>query len=167
MDLKNASSMSSLFLLIGVFVSLIIGFILMSPIFVQLNTAYTSTYVNGSTAVFHNNQPFISLIGLAYILAVVFIPLALLGLMAYKSGSKLFNLNETISRVVMILILIFVSVIVYLVLLPIVSNAYTSVSAYSWASSYLSLIQLSPLLFILGVFGIAIAESLKLFNVIA
>lgn len=148
--------------LIGVFVVLIVGFELMTPIFGQLNTAYTSTYVNSSTATFHNNQPFISLIGLGYLLAVVFIPLALLGLIALKVNKKgVFDMSELVSKVVMILILIFVAVIVYLLLLPIINSAYTSVSGYSWATSYLPLITLSPLLFVLGVAVMVIFEGVS------
>ena len=149
--------------LIGVFVSLIVGFILMSPVFTELSTAYTSVYVNNTTANFHSNQPFISLIGLGYILAVVFVPLVLLGIMAMKANkSGMFDLSETISKLVVILILIFVSVIVYLILLPLANGAYVNISAYKWASNYLTLITLAPLLFILGVAVIALFEGVSL-----
>lgn len=153
---------------IGVFVVLIVGFELMTPVFTQLNTAYTSTYVNATTATFHNNRPFISLAGLGYILAVVFVPLALLALLTIKSNKKgLFDMSEMVSKIIMILVLIFVATIVYLLLLPIVNGAYTSVGSYTWASSYLPLISLSPLLFILGVAVMIIFEGVSILKEVA
>lgn len=160
-DLKDNTS--AIVLLIGVFVALLIGFILMSPVFSELNTAYTSTYVANASAVFHNNQPFIQLIGLGFILAVVFIPLVLLGVFAVKANkSGVFDLSELMSRIVVILVMIFVAVIVYLILLPIGASAYTAISAYSWASGYLALVQLAPMLFILGVAGMSIFEGVSI-----
>jgi hypothetical protein len=153
---------------IGVFVVMIVGFELMNPVFSQLNTAYTSTYVNGTTAIFNNNQPFISLAGLGYILAVVFVPLALLGLLTIRSNKTgLFDMSEMVSKIIMILVLIFVATIVYLLLLPIVSGAYTSVNGFTWAKSYLPLITLSPLLFILGIAVMIIFEGVSILKDVA
>lgn len=160
---RAKDSTGAIVLLIGVFVALLVGFILMSPVFSELNSAYTSTYVNNATAVFHNNQSFISLIGLGFILAVVFIPLVLLGVFELKANKKgVFDLSEMMSKIVVILVMIFVAVIVYLILLPIASGAYTAIQAYSWASGYLALITLAPMLFILGVAFLALLEGVSI-----
>ena len=161
--MENTETSKFLLLIVGVFVVALVGFILGTPIFGQLNTAYTSTYVNSTTATFHNNQPFIMLIGLGYVLAIVFIPLALLGILAMKVNKKgLFDMNAIISKIVMILIMIFVGVILYLALLPIANGFYTTANGYSWTSSFLTLITLAPLFYVLGIALMAIFEGVSI-----
>lgn len=160
---RNKQTTEMLLLVVGVLIVSIVGNILGTPIFTELNTAYTSTYVNGTTAIFHNNQQFISLAGLGYILAVVFIPLALLGILTYKSNREgMFNMSEMISKIIMILILVFVGIILYLVLLPIASSFYTAVSSYTWATNYLSLISLETLFFVLGIVVMVLFEAISI-----
>ncbi len=159
----NSEEMTkALLLLIGVFVSLFVGFELGGPIFSQLNSAYTSPYVNGTGATFNNNQPFISLIGLGYILAIVFIPLVLLGLFAWKNPiATAFDTSEIISIIILMLVLIFVAVIVYLLLLPVANSFYTTVKGYTWADNYATLITFAPLLFVLGTAVIVIGLAVR------
>ena len=138
----------------------VIGFLLLSvfatPVFSSINSGIMQPSVNGTNGshVFATSILGYQITGLAYVLAMIFVPL----LLFYAAGKRvekagIFGLEEVMSQVVFIAILTLLAVTIVGISFSPASTAYTAVNAYSWAKAFSLgvLISIAPWLLILGV----------------
>lgn len=140
--------------IILVIVAELVGAYLGPSVFSQLNSAYNQ--LNG-TSLASSNQPFVSIAGLGYLLALMLIPVILLGFEAYANKE-----GNYVSKVIELVVFIFVAIILYTLLITPMNNLYNQVKGYGWASNYVSLIPLAPMFVILGLAVVIIIFAVEL-----
>jgi hypothetical protein len=152
--MKGLMNKGFLTTIVLVIVAELVGAYLGPSVFSQLNSAYTQ--LNG-TSLASSNQPFVSIAGLGYLLALMLIPVVLLGFEAYATREE-----NYVSRVIELVVFIFVAVILYTLLISPMNSLYNQVKGYNWASNYVSLIPLAPMFVILGLAVVIIIFAVEL-----
>lgn len=149
-------------------VGFLLGMVLASAVFNQINTAIQNPNVkfNNTSSVFSNVKVPLELGGLGYVLAVTFIPLGLLYVASRREGKtqSFAGLEDVAADVVFLLVLIFIAVIMFVITLQPAATAYTAATSYGWANavSLGTLIQLGPLIFSLGIGVMALMKGVEI-----